>query len=61
VTERAAWRVIEKHCAGKSEAARRQIIRLWLKSGLLIRRNYENKATRKSAIGFWVDDGKRPS
>jgi hypothetical protein len=61
VIERAAWRVIEKFCAGKSEAACRQIIKLWLKSGLLIRRTYENKATRKPANGLWVDNGKRPS
>jgi hypothetical protein len=61
VIERAAWRVIARHCAGKSEGACRQIIRLWLKSGLLIRRNYENRATRKPAIGFWVDNEKRPS
>jgi len=61
VTERAAWRVIAKHCAGKSEAACRQIIKLWLKSGLLFRRSYENKATRKTAMGLWVDNEKRPS
>lgn len=61
VIERAAWRVVEKHCPGKSEAACRQIIKLWVKSGLLIRRTYENKVTRKPAIGLWVDNGKRPS
>jgi hypothetical protein len=61
VIERAAWRVIEKHCPGKSEAACRQIIKLWVRSGLLIRRSYENPATRKPVKGFKVDNEKRPS
>jgi hypothetical protein len=60
VIERAAWRIIEKYCPGKSEAAARQIIKKWVKSGLLIRKTYENKATRKPANGLWVDNGKRP-
>lgn len=61
VAERAAWRVVEKHCPGKSEAACRQIIKLWVKSGLLFRRSYENKRTRKPVVGLCVDDAKRPS
>jgi hypothetical protein len=60
-TSIAAWRVIEKHCPSKSEAACRQIVKIWLKSGLLIRRTYENKATRKPANGLWIDPEKRPS
>jgi hypothetical protein len=59
--ERAAWRVIERHCPSKSEAAARQIIKAWLKSGLLIKKTYENKATRKPVIGLWIDQEKRPS
>jgi hypothetical protein len=60
-TERAAWRVIEKHCPGKPEAICREIIKSWTKTGLLIRRDYDNKATRKLAMGLWVDNEKRPS
>lgn len=59
--ERAAWLVLEKHITGKSEAACRQIIKKWVKSGLLIRRTYDNPATRKSVIGLWIDNEKRPS
>jgi hypothetical protein len=59
--ERAAWRVIVKHSPATSEAAARQIIRTWVVSGLLIRRSYENPATRKDVNGFWVDPVKRPS
>jgi hypothetical protein len=61
VIERAAWRVIVKHRPEKSEAAARQIIKLWLKSGLLTRRPYENPTTRKQVSGFWIDHEKRPS
>ena len=61
VSDRAAWKVVEKHCPGKSEAACRQIIKLWLKSGLLFSRSYENKKTRKPVMGLCVDDAKRPS
>jgi hypothetical protein len=60
-TGRAAWRVIAKHCDGKSEAACRKIIRLWLESGLLTRRDYDNPTTRKPVNGLWVDATKRPS
>ncbi len=57
----AAWRAIESYCPGKSEAACRQIIKLWVKSGLLVHKIYENKATRKTASGLRVDPAKRPS
>jgi hypothetical protein len=61
VSDRAAWKVVEKHCPGKSEAACRHIIKLWMKSGLLFSRSYENKRTRKPVMGLFVDDAKRPS
>ncbi|MHC2373370.1 hypothetical protein ACVIQT_008018 [Bradyrhizobium diazoefficiens] len=60
-TTSAAWRVIVKHYPSKSEATARQIIKLWVKSGLLIHRIYDNKLARKSATGLWVDPEKRPS
>jgi len=60
-TDRAAWRVIENHCPGKSEAACRQIIKAWVKSGLLFHKEYENLNTRKPVKGLYVDNDKRPS
>jgi hypothetical protein len=60
-SERAAWRVVVKHCPTKSEAAARKIIRAWMMSGLLIRRSYDNPLTRKPVNGFWIDPAKRPS
>jgi len=59
--DRAAWRVVVKHCPNKSEATARKIIKAWTMSGLLIRKSYENPVTRKTVNGFWVDPVKRPS
>lgn len=59
--DRAAWRVIVKHCPNKSEAAARKVIKTWTMSGLLIRKPYENPVTRKTVTGFWIDPAKRPS
>lgn len=61
VTDRAAWRVIERHCPGKGEGPARQIIKTWVESGLLIHHSYENPATRKPVKGLRVDPVKRPS
>jgi AAA domain len=60
-TDRAAWRVIIKCAPATSEAAAREIIRAWVKSGLLVREQYENPSTRKPVKGFRVDNAKRPS
>jgi hypothetical protein len=58
----AAWRVIANGCpGGKSEPACRQIIRLWVKSGLLVQESYHHKVARKTAIGLRVDHQKRPT
>jgi hypothetical protein len=61
VIDRAAWRVITKHCPSKSEGMARQMIKFWVKSGLLTRKTYDNPATRKAVIGLYVDNEKRPS
>jgi hypothetical protein len=60
-SERAAWQLILNRCPNKSEAACRQIIKLWLKSGLLFYKTYDNPTTRKAVQGLYVDNGKRPS
>jgi hypothetical protein len=46
---------------GKNEAQAREIIKAWLKDGLLVVREYENPADRKKANGLYVDPLKRPS
>jgi hypothetical protein len=60
-TTAAAWQVIVKHCPSKSEGLARAIIKAWVKTGLLIHRKYDNTTSRKSAIGLWIDNEKRPS
>ncbi|WP_315797654.1 AAA family ATPase [Bradyrhizobium sp. SZCCHNRI3043] len=61
VRDRAAWRVVEKHCPTKSEGTCREIIKTWLRSGLLFRRDYTNPVTHKRVKGLVVDNEKRPS
>jgi hypothetical protein len=61
VADRAAWHVIIKHAPTKSEADAREITKAWIKSGLLIRDDYQNPTTRKSVKGLRVDNAKRPS
>jgi hypothetical protein len=61
VTDRAAWRVVVKHAPDKAESDARQIIKAWLKTGLLLRTEYENPDTRKTVKGLKVDNARRPS
>jgi hypothetical protein len=59
--DRAAWQVIVKHIPEKKEAAAREIIKAWKKTGLLTARDYGNPVTRKTVKGLYVDNAKRPS
>jgi hypothetical protein len=53
--------VIRNLAPEKTEGQSREIIRAWLKTGLLLEFDYENEATRKGAKGLRVDSTKRPS
>jgi AAA domain len=58
----AAWRVIADHCpGGKPERVCRDIIKRWLKSGLLKHEDYYSKKRRETVIGLRVDAAKRPT
>jgi hypothetical protein len=59
--EREAWRVVTNVAFRKSEAQAREIIRTWVKNGLLVPFEYDNPTTRKPVRGLRVDDEKRPS
>ena len=61
VTKRAAWKVVRKHAVHKTEEQAREIIRVWVKNGVLTHDEYENPDTRKSVQGLYVDPAKRPS
>jgi hypothetical protein len=58
---RGAWKVIVDELPEKTEAQAREIIRTWVKNGVLVRYEYDNPKTRKSADGLRVDPSKRPT
>jgi hypothetical protein len=58
--DRAAWRVVQKHC-DRTEAQCREIIRIWLKNGVLYEANYDDPIERKPRKGLHLDATKRPS
>jgi hypothetical protein len=59
--DRAAWRIVQKHCPDKSDNQCRQIVNTWVKTGLLRNEDYENPVDRKPAKGLYVDSSKRPT
>ncbi len=59
--DRAAWRIVLKHCPDKSETQCRQIINTWVRTGLLNNQNYDDPIDRKEAKGLYVDNAKRPT
>jgi hypothetical protein len=59
--DREAWKVIVKHAPHKHEYQAREIIRTWVKNGVLIKRDYDNPETRKLVKGLFLDPSKRPS
>ncbi|HEY7415449.1 MAG TPA: AAA family ATPase, partial [Ktedonobacteraceae bacterium] len=52
--ERAAWKVVVKHEPAKSEGQAREIIKTWIKEGVLVSQEYPNPKTRKPAQGLIV-------
>jgi AAA domain len=58
---RAAWPVIQKHCQDRTEGQCREIIRTWVKNGVLVERNYDDQIEHKERKGLYVDPTKRPS
>jgi hypothetical protein len=56
---RAAWRVVAE-MAEKTEAQAKAIIKAWIKSGTLERREYHSETERKALQGLWVNASKRP-
>jgi AAA domain len=60
-TERAAWEVVHRFAPAKTEAACREIIAAWVKSGLLVKFDYRSPSTFKNVKGLRVDASKRPT
>lgn len=59
--ERAAWRVVVKHAPEKTEKQAREVIKTWLKTGLIYSEDYEDPDQRKPRSGLRVNATKRPS
>jgi hypothetical protein len=59
--KRAAWAVVKKHCPDRTEGQCREIIRTWVKNGVLYDEDYEDPVERKSRKGLRLDTTKRPS
>jgi hypothetical protein len=59
--EREAWRVVVEQAPDKTEAQAREIIRTWVKTGVLEHAPYRNPTTRKDVKGLRVNAAKRPS
>jgi hypothetical protein len=60
-TDRAAWSVVTEYASQKTEPQAREIIKVWVKNGVLTHHEYENPKTRKPVQGLRVDAKKRPS
>jgi hypothetical protein len=59
--DRAAWKVVVQNAPEKNEAQARQVIRTWVKNGLLVPEKYHDQAERKNLIGLRVGNSKRPT
>jgi hypothetical protein len=57
---RGAWNVVLKHAPAKTETQAREVIKTWVKNGVLESREYHNPVERKDMKGLYVDPGKRP-
>ena len=59
--ERAAWRAVQTHCPDRTEPQCREIVKTWVKNGVLLVDDYDDPVTRKPRKGLRVCQGKRPS
>jgi AAA domain/Bifunctional DNA primase/polymerase, N-terminal len=52
---RAAWPVVCKHAPNKSEHQAREVIRTWVKNGVLFEKDYHDPVQRKTLSGLFVN------
>ncbi len=58
---REAHLVVQKHAPDLNDKQARDIVKTWIKSGLLYRANYRDKHIREERSGLRVNDTKRPT
>jgi hypothetical protein len=59
--KRAAWAVVKKHCPDRTEGQCREIVKSWVKNGVLYNEDYDDPVERKPRKGLRLDATKRPS
>jgi AAA domain len=59
--ERAAWLMIQRHATDRTEPQCREIIRTWIKNGVLLEDEYDDPIDRKPRKGLTVCNAKRPT
>jgi hypothetical protein len=57
---RAAWRVVMRHAPDKTEQQAREVIRTWVKKGVLKVEDYDDPEQDKPRKGLWVNAVNRP-
>jgi AAA domain len=57
---RAAWKVVQKHC-NRTEGQCREIIRTWIRNGVLNHEEYDDPIERKPRSGLRLNTSKRPT
>ncbi len=60
-TARAAYKVVIAHMSDKSAKQAKQIIKTWVKAGVLNHQEYKDPGRRTTAVGLYVNQGKRPT
>jgi hypothetical protein len=58
---RGAWKIVIKHAPNKTDHQAREIIKTWVKNGVLESRDYWSTVYNKDLTGLWVNPVKRPS
>jgi hypothetical protein len=58
--DRAAWKVVQRHCPTKAPAACKEMIKEWLRTGLLFIDTYDDPLHGGKRPGLYVEDSKRP-
>ena len=59
--ELAAWLVVVEHVTEITEKQAREVVRTWIKNGVLVEEDYRNPVTRRTAKGLRVNPAKRPT
>jgi hypothetical protein len=58
---RSAWKVVQRQCPDRTEGQSREIVRTWVKNGVLFAEDYDDPIDRKPRKGLRVCPEKRPS